>query len=137
MEAPLVAEGLRKLGMIDYLLVNGSLTRNGFLRWDEPEANLNPKLARLAGELVFGLARMGIQVVVATHDYALASELSLLAGTPRAQGTAFFALGRDRDGAVSTERGASFTDLRQNAILDALGDLHDRELRALPEERNG
>jgi hypothetical protein len=31
MEAPLVAEGIRKLGMLDYLIVNGSLTENGFL----------------------------------------------------------------------------------------------------------
>ena len=131
MEAPLVAEGLRKLAMIDYLLVNGALTENGFLFWDEPEANLNPKLAHLVGELVFGLGRLGIQVVLATHDYALGSELSLLANTPGAPEAAFFSLSRAVGAAVISERGHDFTELRRNAILDALGELHDRELDAL------
>jgi energy-coupling factor transporter ATP-binding protein EcfA2 len=132
MEAPLVAEGLRKLAMIDYLLVNGALTQNGFLFWDEPEANLNPKLAHLTGELVFGLARLGVQVLLATHDYALGSELSMLADSGRAPTAAFFSLSRDTAGGVIAERGNRFTDLQRNAILDALGELHDRELDALP-----
>lgn len=49
MEAPLVAEGIRKLGMLAYLIINGSLSENGFLLWDEPEASMNPRLTRLAG----------------------------------------------------------------------------------------
>jgi hypothetical protein len=43
-EMPLVAEGLRKLATVAYLAVNGSLSENGYLFWDEPEANLNPRL---------------------------------------------------------------------------------------------
>lgn len=66
MEAPLVAEGIRKLGMLAYLVTNGSLSENGFLFWDEPEANMNPKLTRLTGEVVLGLARSGVQTVLAT-----------------------------------------------------------------------
>jgi hypothetical protein len=132
MEAPLVAEGLRKLAMLNYLLVNGALTKNGFLFWDEPEANLNPKLAHLAGELVFGLARLGVQVLLATHDYSLGSELSLLADDPESPPARFFSLARHADGGVTVERGKRFTDLRTNAILDALGELHDRELSQLP-----
>jgi energy-coupling factor transporter ATP-binding protein EcfA2 len=129
MEAPLVAEGLRKLAMINYLLVNGALTENSYLLWDEPEANLNPKLAHLASELVFGLSKLGVQVWLATHDYSLASELSL--ADPTASGdAAFFALARDAGGGVTVERGAAFTDLQHNPILDALGELHDRELIA-------
>lgn len=134
MEARLVAEGLRKLAMIDYLLVNGSLTKNGFLFWDEPEANLNPKLARLVGELVFGLGRLGVQVLLATHDYALGSELSMLADRPGAPSSAVFSLTRAENRGVSAERAKLFTDVRSNAILDALGELHDRELSELPKE---
>ena len=52
-EASLVAEGHRKLGMLTYLIMNGELRNNSSLFWDEPEANLNPRLLReLAGILV-------------------------------------------------------------------------------------
>lgn len=61
-----MAEGIRKLGMLAYLVTNGSLSENGFLFWDEPEANMNPKLTRLTGEVVLGLARSGVQTVLAT-----------------------------------------------------------------------
>jgi energy-coupling factor transporter ATP-binding protein EcfA2 len=60
MEAPLVAEGLRKLGMLAYLVANGSLSENGYLLWDEPEASMNPRLTTLTGNVVLGLARLGI-----------------------------------------------------------------------------
>ncbi|HET7506497.1 MAG TPA: AAA family ATPase, partial [Kofleriaceae bacterium] len=95
MEAPLVAEGIRKLGMIAYLIINGSLSENGFLLWDEPEASMNPRLTRLAGHVALGLARSGIQTWIATHDYLLTSELSLAAETTRSSDTSFFALVRD------------------------------------------
>jgi energy-coupling factor transporter ATP-binding protein EcfA2 len=135
MEAPLVAEGLRKLAMINYLLVNGALTEGGFLLWDEPEANLNPKLARLASNLVFGVSALGIQVWLATHDYSLASELSLAAEKTAAVNAAFFSLSRQEEvKGVSVERGSLFTDLQHNAILDALGELHDRELAEMSRE---
>jgi energy-coupling factor transporter ATP-binding protein EcfA2 len=131
LEAPLVAEGLRKLAMVNYLLVNGSLTRNGFLLWDEPEANLNPKLAHLAGRLAFGLSRLGIQVLLATHDYSLCSELSMLAEAAPQDEAAFFALARDATGGVTPQRAPVFTALNNNAILESLGELHDRELAAM------
>lgn len=131
MEAPLVAEGLRKLAMIDYLLVNGALTQHGFLLWDEPEANLNPKLARLAAQLAFGLHSVGVQVVLATHDYALCSELSLLGDEASTGSAAFFSLTRTPQRPVAVERAPTFTALNHNAILDALGELHDRELATI------
>jgi energy-coupling factor transporter ATP-binding protein EcfA2 len=133
MEAPLVAEGLRKLAMIAYLIANGSLTANGFMFWDEPEANLNPKLAALAGGIVFGLADAGVQTFLATHDYALASEISLeverraAEHNPKAP-AAFFGLGRTEGTAgITVERTLLLTELQNNPILDALASLHDRE----------
>lgn len=133
MEAPLVAEGHRKLAMLAYLIVNGSLTRNGLMFWDEPEANMNPKLSLLTRDVVFGMGKLGVQSFLATHDYVLASDISLKAATmaPRDSQTAFFALSRapDREGAT-VEQAALFTDLDNNAILSAFGDLHEREQAA-------
>lgn len=134
LEAPLVAEGHRKLAMLAYLIVNGSLTRNGFMFWDEPEANMNPKLALLTQQVVFGMARLGVQSFLATHDYVLTSELSLgvESGAEEEGSAAFFALTRDESSgwAVQVERGETLPDLRNNAILDALASLHERERAA-------
>jgi energy-coupling factor transporter ATP-binding protein EcfA2 len=128
MEAPLVAEGVRKLGMLAYLIVNGSLSENGFLLWDEPEASMNPRLTMLTGHVVLGLARLGVQTWVATHDYLLTSELTLAAEKTGARDAAFFALARlaDIDGS-SVERGTRLADLQNNSILKALSELHRRE----------
>lgn len=129
MEAPLLAEGLRKLGMIAYLAINGSLTSRGTLFWDEPEANLNPKLARLTAGVMGVLAKSDVQVFCATHDYVLASELSLRSERDEAirRGNRFFGLLRSEDG-VSVESKELFTELQSNPILEALSELHDREL---------
>ncbi len=69
MEAHLVAEGLRKIASLAQLVLNGSLTKNGILFRDEPEANLNPRLVNLVVELLLELGRRGVQIFVATHDY--------------------------------------------------------------------
>ena len=45
-EMPLIAEGLRKIAMLARLVSTGVLLRQGFLFWDEPETNLNPKLIK-------------------------------------------------------------------------------------------
>lgn len=132
-EANLAAEGHRKLAMLAYLIANGSLTANGLLLWDEPEASINPLLARATGGMIFGLARLGLQTFVSTHDYVLASELSLQAGTgPISDATKFFALGRasGRPGVV-VEAGERLNDLEHNPILDAFVDLNARERIAL------
>ncbi|XXY19592.1 AAA family ATPase [Sorangium sp. So ce216] len=133
MEMPMVAEGDRKLAMIAYLFMNGSLSENAYLLWDEPEANLNPKRARLTSDTAVALARAGAQVILATHDYALTSELSLKVdtGALRPGEAAFFALRRDERGKVIVERGERLAELQHNAILDAVASLHEREQQAL------
>jgi hypothetical protein len=133
MEAPLVAEGLRKLAALTYLVVNGSLSENAFLFWDEPEANLNPKLAQIVSEVILAFGDWGVQVVLATHDYALGSELSLESEIRHRKKSvfeaAFFGLSKGEDASVRADRASRFVDLPVNPILDALASLHDRELQ--------
>lgn len=78
MEMPLVAEGLRKLAMAVQLINNGSLQDKGYFFWDEPEANLNPKLIKLVARLILGLCKGGIQVFISTHSLFLIRELDYL-----------------------------------------------------------
>ena len=78
-EAHLLAEGMRKIGTLAQLIVNGSLTNNSVLFWDEPEANLNPQLIKLAAQTIIELVRRGMQVFIATHSLFLLRQLYLLA----------------------------------------------------------
>ncbi len=77
-EIDLVAEGLRKLATVAYLLNNGSLHRAATLFWDEPEANLNPQLLRKLAQVLATLARQGFQIILATHSLFLLKELHIL-----------------------------------------------------------
>lgn len=77
MEMPLVAEGLRKFAMLARLISTGSLLDKGYLFWDEPETNLNPKLVRIVARSIVHLAAQGIQVFVATHSLFLLREFEI------------------------------------------------------------
>lgn len=77
MEMPLVAEGLRKFAMLARLISTGSLLDKGYLFWEEPETNLNPKLVRIVARSIVHLAAQGIQVFVATHSLFLMREFEI------------------------------------------------------------
>jgi predicted ATP-binding protein involved in virulence len=74
----MVAEGLRKFGMLQRLLENGSFTSRNTLFWDEPEANLNPALLRKLAAILAELARQGFQIILATHSMSLLKEFHIL-----------------------------------------------------------
>lgn len=79
MEIDLVAEGWRKLGMLTQVVLNKALRDKGYLFWDEPEANLNPKLIHVVARAIFKIATESkIQVFVTTHSLFLLRELELL-----------------------------------------------------------
>lgn len=134
LEAPLLAEGLRKLATIAHLVRNGSLMQGSVLFWDEPEASLNPNLIPTVAQALLALAGAGIQVFVATHDFLLSNELSLAAEyeTEEAKRAAprFFAVSKaDRTAAAEVEWGATLADLRHNSILEEFAAHYDREHR--------
>ncbi len=132
LEASLAAEGLRKIGSLMHLITNGSLARTGVLFWDEPEANLNPKLVTVIAALLLKLAGAGVQVFIATHDFLLSNELSLAAEYETAEGraakTKFFCLSRERSrGPVHVDSGAVLSDLAANPILEEFAAHYNRE----------
>jgi hypothetical protein len=128
LEAQLVSEGYRKLAGLIYLLNNGSLTHNGILFWDEPEANLNPKMVTTVVQVLQILANSGMQIFIATHDYLISQELSLLAEYPASTAVRFFALQQPKRGAgVVVESGASLAEIENNPILAEFAAYYDRE----------
>ena len=80
LEFSLLAEGMRKLGLLWRLIQNGTLLEGSVLFWDEPETNLNPKLFGVVVEVLLELQRTGVQIFIATHDHF--SSLSSINGHP-------------------------------------------------------
>ena len=127
LEFTLLAEGIRKLGLLWVLIQNGTLLNGSVLLWDEPETNLNPKLMRTVVEILIELQRMGVQLFISTHNYSLLKEFDLQkAATDQ---LLFHSLYRDDGGSI---KAGSFTDydaLSPNAIDEAFAGLVDREIQ--------
>lgn len=117
LEAHLLAEGMRKLASVTYLLANGELSERGLLLWDEPEANLNPALVAKVGEILVTLARTGMQIVIASHDYLLTQTLGLHAAE-EGNHIRFFAFVRGDDG-IGVASAPSPDELPEDVIRDA------------------
>ena len=128
-EMPLVAEGHRKLAMLTRLIATGSFLGNGYLFWDEPEANLNPRLIKSVALAILGLARDGIQVFLATHSLFLLRELEIQSQTDEFASVAqrYFALAIGKDG-VRVEQGDTADELQTLMLLDENLQQSDRYL---------
>ncbi len=131
MEMHLVAEGLRKLAMIARLIATGSLVDKGFLFWDEPESNLNPKTIKVIARTILHLCQSGIQVFIASHSLFLIRELDILLQTAEFKGTKarFFGLHRGDDG-VEVQQGDTVDDIGQIDALQEELSQSDRYLEA-------
>jgi AAA15 family ATPase/GTPase len=118
MEIPLVAEGSRKLAMIARLIATGVLLDRGYLFWDEPDTNLNPKLIREVAVGILRLCRNGIQVFIATHSLFLLRELQLRLQSEEFAGirTRFFGFHRGPQG-VHVHQGDSVDDIGEITSL--------------------
>jgi len=117
-EAHLIAEGMRKLAMIARLIATGSLIGTGSLFWDEPEANLNPKVIKQVARTILQLCQSGIQVFVASHGLFLIRELDILLKGPEFEMVTarFFGLHLG-EGGVTVQQGNTVDDI---GTIDAL-----------------
>ena len=127
LEFTLLAEGIRKLGLLWVLIQNGTLLDGSVLLWDEPEANLNPKLMRTVVQILIELQRLGVQLFITTHNYNLLKEFDLQL---QAQDQVLFhSLYRDAQDSMRAASFADYDNLQSNAIDDTLAALADREIR--------
>lgn len=116
-EAQIVAEGHRKLGMLAYLIRNGELRKASSLFWDEPEANLNPKLLAKLALVLADLAKV-MQVTIATHSLFLLRALEILQEQKALPRVRYFGLLATENG-VAVQQGESSNDIGDIASLDA------------------
>ena len=126
LEFSLLAEGTRKLALLWLLVQNGTLLDGAVLFWDEPEANLNPKKMRRLVNILLELQRMGVQILLATHDYVLLKEFDL--AITSGDRVLFHALYRNGDGRIAHKAAKEFLDIDPNAITDTFTDLYRREI---------
>lgn len=129
LEASLLSEGLRKVATLVRLIANGSLSDKSVLFWDEPEANMNPRLLRDMVSFLRGVAEQGVQVFVATHDTLLSQRLSLPGelGLKNAVPTKFFSFFRTKKDLVDVEEAATLTELEHNPILEEFKKFRDEQ----------
>lgn len=126
LEFTLLAEGIRKLGLLWVLIQNGTLLNGSILFWDEPETNLNPKLMRTVVEILIELQRMGVQLFISTHNYSLLKEFDLQKAS--SDQVLFHSLYRDAADNINCASFASYDALTPNAIDSAFAGLVDREI---------
>ncbi len=75
----LTAEGIRRIGLLDRLLGNRTLSPRSILFLDEPDAALHPSAVSCLMEILDLLARAGNQIFLATHSYFVLKKLCLIA----------------------------------------------------------
>ena len=127
LEFTLLAEGMRKLGLLWLLIQNGTVQNGSVLFWDEPETNLNPKLFGILIDILLELQRDGVQIFLATHDYVILEELNLQKKS--SDKVAFHSLYREEEtGEIACNTTDSYLDIHPNVIAETFNDLYDREV---------
>lgn len=121
---------MRKLALLWLLIRNGTLLNGSVLFWDEPEANLNPRKSRTLVEVLLELHRMGVQILLATHDYVVLKEFDLL--SREEDNVLYHALYHDADGVIRHNAAQDFASIHPNAISDTFADMYQQDVeRAL------
>ena len=127
-EFTLLAEGLRKLGLLWLLIRNGTLKPGAVLFWDEPETNLNPKLYGVVIEVLLELQRLGVQMFLATHDYVILREIDLQAKD--GDKLLFHSLYRSEEkGEIACHTTDHYLGIHPNAIAEAFTSIYDRQVK--------
>ncbi|GIV90322.1 MAG: hypothetical protein KatS3mg055_2840 [Chloroflexus sp.] len=134
LEFTLLAEGLRKLGLLWLLMQNGTLAHGSVLFWDEPETNLNPKLFGPVIEILLELQRIGVQIFLATHDYVILKEIDLR--MTKNDNILFHSLYRDEStGEIMCHSVSDYLAIHPNVILETFTNLYDRTIKRVLEEK--
>ena len=127
----MTAEGYRKIGVLHRLLCNGAINpgKTGVLLWDEPEANLNPRLMKEVVQALLELSRNGQQIVLATHDYVLLKWFDLLKKDGKEDHIRFHVLARDEEtGAINVHSTDEYDQLECTGIAKTFSELYDAEI---------
>jgi len=122
------AEGFKKLGLIYRLIETGHIRKGSVLLWDEPEANINPKLIPDLVDIILTLEQAGVQMFFATHDYFFAKFLEVR--KKKDINVMYFALYKgENDKKVQCESNHDFELLENNSIIAQSIALYKEEVK--------
>lgn len=128
LEFDLLAEGIRKLGLLWLLIKNLKLINGSTIFWDEPEANLNPSMFETLVKVLLSLHRDGVQIFIATHSYVLLKEFDVQKKSNDA--VKFFSLMPDEETShITVTGGNDYLSIMPNPITDAYSRLYDEEIK--------
>jgi predicted ATP-dependent endonuclease of OLD family len=122
---PLVADGFKKIATLYQLIKNGWLEPGSTLFWDEPETHLSPVLMDELIGVLLKLARSGVQIFLATHNYVILKELDLQA-TPEDK-VRYFGFEMTENG-TQVHATDDYALLKPNPIMEQFDSIYDREL---------
>jgi predicted ATP-dependent endonuclease of OLD family len=130
----MTAEGYRKIGMIQQLILNGAINNSAKspLFWDEPESNLNPKLMKMIAASLLEISRNGKQIFIATHDYVLLKWFDILAKKDKklGDGIRYHLLTKDSETQkVKCEYSDDFSLVSKSTISDTYAELYDEDIK--------
>lgn len=130
LEFPLLAEGFRKLGLLWTLVQNGVLAGGSVLFWDEPEANLNPKLTATLIEVLLELQRSGVQIFLSTHNELVAKWIDLLSKPEDKKQIKYHVLYRDAadNGEIKLNSFDRYDDVNPNPLEEAYINVINKEI---------
>lgn len=124
----LTAEGVKKIGILTTLIRNRQLNANSILFLDEPETALHPEAARELVEMLLLMAKAGIQVFVATHNYFVLKQFHLSASSQQIDANCY-ALKRQAGRSVQMFQYDLRKDFPENDITDEAVRMADEETR--------
>lgn len=75
----ITSEGIKKISILDALLGNHYLSKGSVVIIDEAEANLHPEMIAKFLDIVYLLAKGGLQFFISSHSYFVIKKLYILA----------------------------------------------------------
>lgn len=75
----ITSEGIKKISILDALLGNHYLSKGSVVIIDEAEANLHPEMISKFIDIVYMLAKGGLQFFISSHSYFVIKKLYILA----------------------------------------------------------
>lgn len=123
----ITAEGIKKIAIIDRLIVNRTLSSGSLLFIDEPESFLHPAAAVKLIEILDKLVKEGVQVFMATHSFFVLKKLMIMARQQRLSIPVLSLQGRGGAAPVTQDLQDGMPD---NPIVDVSVALYEEELEA-------
>ncbi|GAA0880111.1 AAA family ATPase [Algoriphagus jejuensis] len=124
----LTAEGIKKIGILTTLIRNRQLNANSVIFLNEPETTLHPEATRELVEMLMLMAKAGIQIFIATHNYFVLKQMHLSARRDNVE-TKCYSLDRKKGKSVEFKIYDLKKEFPENPISDEAIRMSDEEVK--------